>query len=159
MKVLLRREDSIPRPLVLVRRSFPRLRRGAAREAHGESPVSALAPGFVRGDDAHAPRRLAGRGRAVAALAFAFARILREVVFVLREVRFARAKVALGDVVQGGRDANADLDRAVEADVRAEADVGERGRGSRLGGGVGDCLLYTSPSPRDATLSRMPSSA
>ena len=23
----------------------------------------------------------------------------------------------------------------------------------------GDCLLYTSPSPRDATLSRMPSSA
>ena len=25
--------------------------------------------------------------------------------------------------------------------------------------GVGACLLYTSPSPRDATLSRMPSSA
>ena len=25
--------------------------------------------------------------------------------------------------------------------------------------GVGSCLLYTSPSPRDATLSRMPSSA
>ena len=25
--------------------------------------------------------------------------------------------------------------------------------------GVGICLLYTSPSPRDATLSRMPSSA
>ena len=24
---------------------------------------------------------------------------------------------------------------------------------------MGDCLLYTSPSPRDATLSRMPSSA
>ena len=24
---------------------------------------------------------------------------------------------------------------------------------------AGDCLLYTSPSPRDATLSRMPSSA
>ena len=24
---------------------------------------------------------------------------------------------------------------------------------------LGDCLLYTSPSPRDATLSRMPSSA
>ena len=24
---------------------------------------------------------------------------------------------------------------------------------------VGNCLLYTSPSPRDATLSRMPSSA
>ena len=27
------------------------------------------------------------------------------------------------------------------------------------GRGVGPCLLYTSPSPRDATLSRMPSSA
>ena len=26
-------------------------------------------------------------------------------------------------------------------------------------GGVNTCLLYTSPSPRDATLSRMPSSA
>ena len=26
-------------------------------------------------------------------------------------------------------------------------------------GQSGDCLLYTSPSPRDATLSRMPSSA
>ena len=26
-------------------------------------------------------------------------------------------------------------------------------------GGIGGCLLYTSPSPRDATLSRMPSSA
>ena len=25
--------------------------------------------------------------------------------------------------------------------------------------GLGSCLLYTSPSPRDATLSRMPSSA
>ena len=25
--------------------------------------------------------------------------------------------------------------------------------------GAGSCLLYTSPSPRDATLSRMPSSA
>ena len=27
------------------------------------------------------------------------------------------------------------------------------------GQNYGDCLLYTSPSPRDATLSRMPSSA
>ena len=26
-------------------------------------------------------------------------------------------------------------------------------------GGIKNCLLYTSPSPRDATLSRMPSSA
>ena len=29
----------------------------------------------------------------------------------------------------------------------------------RQTGLVNDCLLYTSPSPRDATLSRMPSSA
>ena len=28
-----------------------------------------------------------------------------------------------------------------------------------IGGRLGICLLYTSPSPRDATLSRMPSSA
>ena len=28
-----------------------------------------------------------------------------------------------------------------------------------LAGGFVNCLLYTSPSPRDATLSRMPSSA
>ena len=31
--------------------------------------------------------------------------------------------------------------------------------GSGGSGGQGGCLLYTSPSPRDATLSRMPSSA
>ena len=30
---------------------------------------------------------------------------------------------------------------------------------SKFGYRVGGCLLYTSPSPRDATLSRMPSSA
>ena len=30
---------------------------------------------------------------------------------------------------------------------------------NHLGGAMGICLLYTSPSPRDATLSRMPSSA
>ena len=29
----------------------------------------------------------------------------------------------------------------------------------RMVAGLEDCLLYTSPSPRDATLSRMPSSA
>ena len=31
--------------------------------------------------------------------------------------------------------------------------------GARMSAAVNDCLLYTSPSPRDATLSRMPSSA
>ena len=35
-------------------------------------------------------------------------------------------------------------------------DVSEERKGPRVGS---PCLLYTSPSPRDATLSRMPSSA
>ena len=33
------------------------------------------------------------------------------------------------------------------------------GGADELRGGDGDCLLYTSPSPRDGLLSRMPSSA
>ena len=33
------------------------------------------------------------------------------------------------------------------------------GRGVDVNNGFSPCLLYTSPSPRDATLSRMPSSA
>ena len=33
------------------------------------------------------------------------------------------------------------------------------GKGGRLFGAVSGCLLYTSPSPRDRTRSRMPSSA
>ena len=44
--------------------------------------------------------------------------------------------------------------------------IGRRNRGlnsaftlRKMSHGVGVCLLYTSPSPRDATLSRMPSSA
>ena len=41
---------------------------------------------------------------------------------------------------------------------------GGKRAGGKKGGGKGSkggtsCLLYTSPSPRDATLSRMPSSA
>ena len=39
------------------------------------------------------------------------------------------------------------------------ADIDLNRRDSRHAGGRGTCLLYTSPSPRDATLSRMPSSA
>ena len=34
-----------------------------------------------------------------------------------------------------------------------------RGEGSRVWDQDGNCLLYTSPSPRDGLLSRMPSSA
>ena len=36
---------------------------------------------------------------------------------------------------------------------------GEKQRGQESQPLIKDCLLYTSPSPRDATLSRMPSSA
>ena len=40
-----------------------------------------------------------------------------------------------------------------------DADVRPAPRNEALIEQSGDCLLYTSPSPRDATLSRMPSSA
>ena len=40
-----------------------------------------------------------------------------------------------------------------------EQSADEFGGHSRHGTWIFDCLLYTSPSPRDATLSRMPSSA
>ena len=43
--------------------------------------------------------------------------------------------------------------------ARALVSPGSVVRVSRVAAGVGACLLYTSPSPRDATLSRMPSSA
>ena len=50
------------------------------------------------------------------------------------------------------------------AAVRAEADEAKRDLDAALAKAAAreaalDCLLYTSPSPRDATLSRMPSSA
>ena len=37
--------------------------------------------------------------------------------------------------------------------------LGAMGSAGKAGGALISCLLYTSPSPRDATLSRMPSSA
>ena len=48
------------------------------------------------------------------------------------------------------------INRAIE-DIRGE--LRERLAQLRSNGQLLDCLLYTSPSPRDATLSRMPSSA
>ena len=59
------------------------------------------------------------------------------------------------------------LDSKVVA-VKSQIHAGGRGKGTLydqetdnlvMEGGVKICLLYTSPSPRDATLSRMPSSA
>ena len=50
------------------------------------------------------------------------------------------------------------LFRAPHDDDPANADIGLVGIPHSTGNGT-TCLLYTSPSPRDATLSRMPSSA
>ena len=41
----------------------------------------------------------------------------------------------------------------------AKIAMGYKGYGLPINEMISDCLLYTSPSPRDATLSRMPSSA
>ena len=43
--------------------------------------------------------------------------------------------------------------------AREELLLGEKVNDVLVTGATGGCLLYTSPSPRDATLSRMPSSA
>ena len=47
---------------------------------------------------------------------------------------------------------------ALQLDELHQGAVG-RGTADVQPGGLETCLLYTSPSPRDATLSRMPSSA
>ena len=62
------------------------------------------------------------------------------------------AITSLGDAVGGGEDTGADT--TVEIDS-AGTDGGE----PEPDRSISPCLLYTSPSPRDATLSRMPSSA
>ena len=70
-----------------------------------------------------------------------------------------------------GRPPAVTLDKVMKHATDRERELLKRGAlvglrpaaASRLSGGSstndGDCLLYTSPSPRDATLSRMPSSA
>ena len=57
-------------------------------------------------------------------------------------------------------DKSAELDLATEElkGLKSAVAKSEQGLGSATGQ-VENCLLYTSPSPRDATLSRMPSSA
>ena len=53
-----------------------------------------------------------------------------------------------------------DLTGATESPPRPLAPVSaKREAGTASGAPAKNCLLYTSPSPRDATLSRMPSSA
>ena len=59
----------------------------------------------------------------------------------------------------GGQHANTSDTRVdVRYDVTTSAVLSDRQR-ARLIEQFGDCLLYTSPSPRDRTRSRMPSSA
>ena len=48
---------------------------------------------------------------------------------------------------------------AFSSPVLAGPYVGVDTKSKFTGNNYGSCLLYTSPSPRDATLSRMPSSA
>ena len=53
--------------------------------------------------------------------------------------------------------AEADVDAIIEVHTRVMTEL--FAQDERTAGGVTSCLLYTSPSPRDGLLSRMPSSA
>ena len=70
----------------------------------------------------------------------------------------ADAVVKVDDPKAGG-----DADRDVKPDSKPGSDstdpTGANPTGTGSGTGTGTCLLYTSPSPRDGLLSRMPSSA
>ena len=66
-----------------------------------------------------------------------------------RYARVTSTMTGLAARMAGERYLGIEIDRAKHA-----ADLRDA-----LGGLKGPCLLYTSPSPRDATLSRMPSSA
>ena len=49
--------------------------------------------------------------------------------------------------------------RAIKMSIAAAMRMNAEGIKIQISGRLNGCLLYTSPSPRDATLSRMPSSA
>ena len=75
-------------------------------------------------------------------------------------VKFFNQEKGYGFILQddGGQDLfvhaseiQGDRDTSLNEGQKVEYEVGQ--------GKKGPCLLYTSPSPRDATLSRMPSSA
>ena len=55
--------------------------------------------------------------------------------------------------------AKRDIEQAIMKEMSGDIGAGMLTVGMCMYVLVGSCLLYTSPSPRDATLSRMPSSA
>ena len=66
----------------------------------------------------------------------------------------AKKEKVLNETISGGVSINDCAWHVIQEDIPFGG-VGPSGMGAYHG----DCLLYTSPSPRDATLSRMPSSA
>ena len=79
-------------------------------------------------------------------------------------VRRARARMTLAErhLTELSRDAVSSPSALVRALAVAELDGATRAladAAARLADALGGCLLYTSPSPRDRTRSRMPSSA
>ena len=64
-----------------------------------------------------------------------------------------------GITVSVGGDEISDIEGLLLAVGGVAVGIGEASEELLIGDGVGGCLLYTSPSPRDDELSRMPSSA
>ena len=71
----------------------------------------------------------------------------------------AAAEEAAADEAEEAAPADEAAEEADEAEAPAEGEAAAEGADTLVDGKVTSCLLYTSPSPRDATLSRMPSSA
>ena len=70
----------------------------------------------------------------------------------------AQEKPAEGEVVSVGAGARDDAGKLIPMELKS-GDKILFGKWSGTEVKIDGCLLYTSPSPRDATLSRMPSSA
>ena len=69
-----------------------------------------------------------------------------------------------GSLARGGEavdvgDGQPGVVERVEGGIGVQLDLADVGQSAQLGGLRRTCLLYTSPSPRDRTRSRMPSSA
>ena len=69
------------------------------------------------------------------------------------------ARLSVGDVTLDNREAPTMAQITIKASKTDPFRIGVAEFVGRTGNDLCPCLLYTSPSPRDATLSRMPSSA